>query len=385
MSRNHANKLDKSVRRATWQPGLRLALWGASVVILAILIWLDLAALRQGVPWQPGRLLWLGVLGALLAWTSERLLAGLPSYRWRYRLAFLAGAGLPAALWLIQAALGRSGAATPQATGPAQHMVVLFAILASTALGAFTGCLCATGVNDGLWEDNSPPPEHIQAEVYRRHVASIGVPGRGLLSKRLFDFFLALFGLALAAPVWLLSLFLVWFEEPGPPLFVKNSVGKGGVNFRQFKLRTMVREAEEGTGPILSYAGDDRVLVSGRFLRKTALDELPQLVNILKGEMSFVGPRPQRTVLVCGYLQEMPEYAERHRVPPGLAGLAQVAGDYYLSPRQKLRFDRLYIRYSSLGFDLKLLFLAFLIAFWFRWRKDWDGRLPRSWLRFGSR
>jgi lipopolysaccharide/colanic/teichoic acid biosynthesis glycosyltransferase len=100
--------------------------------------------------------------------------------------------------------------------------------------------------------------------------------------------------------------------------------------------------------------------------------------------MSFVGPRPQRTVLVHGYLKEMPEYAERHRVLPGLSGLAQVAGDYYLTPRQKLRFDRLYIHHNNLGFDLKLLFLAFLITFWFRWRKDWDGRLPRRLLRIGS-
>jgi lipopolysaccharide/colanic/teichoic acid biosynthesis glycosyltransferase len=122
-------------------------------------------------------------------------------------------------------------------------------------------------------------------------------------------------------------------------------------------------------------------LFIGRFLRKTALDELPQLINILRGEMSFVGPRPQRTVLVHNYLQTMPEYAQRHCVLPGLAGLAQVAGDYYITPRQKLRFDRLYIRYRSLSFDLKLLMLAFLLAFWYRWQKDWDGRLPRKLMR----
>jgi len=119
-------------------------------------------------------------------------------------------------------------------------------------------------------------------------------------------------------------------------------------------------------------------------LRKAALDELPQLVNILLGEMSFVGPRPQRTVLVHEYLQRMPEYAERHRIAPGLAGLAQVAGDYFLTPCQKLRFDRLYIRHASLGFDLKLILLAFLIAFWYRWQKDWNGRLPRRLMRWGS-
>jgi len=93
--------------------------------------------------------------------------------------------------------------------------------------------------------------------------------------------------------------------------------------------------------------------------------------------MSFVGPRPQRTVLVSNYLQEIPGYVERHRVLPGIAGLAQVAGSYYLTPRQKLRFDRLYIANMSLIFDLRLLFSACIIAFWYRWQNDWDGRLPR--------
>jgi lipopolysaccharide/colanic/teichoic acid biosynthesis glycosyltransferase len=202
--------------------------------------------------------------------------------------------------------------------------------------------------------------------------------------KRAFDLSLAGLGTILSAPVWILTAFLVWFEDPGPILFIKNSVGKGGVNFRQFKFRTMVAGAEDSTGPVLSTEADERVLTVGRFLRKTALDELPQLLNILFGQMSFVGPRPQRTVLVHEYLEAIPEYAERHRVLPGLAGLAQVAGDYYLTPRQKLRFDRLYIQHASLGFDLKLLFLAFLIAFWYRWRKDWDGKLPRWLLRCGG-
>jgi len=240
----------------------------------------------------------------------------------------------------------------------------------------------STAFNGRLWEDNSPPSEQIQKEVYQRHLEVIGRPGREPFLKRAFDVSLALVGIVLSAPVWLASAFLIWIEDPGPILFVKNSVGKGGVNFHQFKLRTMVRGAETGTGPVLAREEDERVLLVGRVLRKTALDELPQLINILRGEMSFVGPRPQRTVLVHGYLQEMPEYAERHRVLPGLAGLAQVAGDYYLTPRQKLRFDRLYIRHRSLGFDLKLIFMAFAIAFWFRWKKDWKGRLPRRWFKY---
>jgi len=164
-------------------------------------------------------------------------------------------------------------------------------------------------------------------------------------------------------PLWILISLFIWLEYPGPILFIKNSVTRGGRNFQQLKFRTMVPYAEIDSGPILSKDGDLRILGMGKFLRKTALDEIPQLINIIKGDMSYVGPRPQRTVLVKGYLDVMPEYAERHAVLPGLAGLAQVVGDYYLTPRQKLRFDRVYIRNMSLGFDLKIIILAFLIAF----------------------
>jgi lipopolysaccharide/colanic/teichoic acid biosynthesis glycosyltransferase len=179
----------------------------------------------------------------------------------------------------------------------------------------------------------------------------------------------------------MLIAFFIWFEDPGPLLFVKNSVGRGGRNFHQFKFRSMVRDAEKETGPVLSSEDDARVLKIGHVLRKTALDELPQLLNILDGEMSFVGPRPQRTVLVREYLHAMPEYAERHAVAPGISGLAQVVGSYYITPRQKLRLDRLYCHHASLGFDLKLLVIAFLLVFYLRWKKGWNGKVPRQWIR----
>jgi len=246
--------------------------------------------------------------------------------------------------------------------------------------GSFSGAIILTWMQEGMAENNSPPGESIQQQVYQLHQLRIGDGDPINPWKHIFDLTIALLGIILTSPFWLVCIFLIWIENPGPILFIKNSVTRGGRNFRQFKFRTMVPSAEEGTGPVLAKELDERVLHFGSILRKTALDELPQLLNILRGEMSFVGPRPQRTVLVADYLQSMPEYAERHRVLPGLAGLAQVAGDYYLTPRQKLRFDRLYIQYSSLGFDLKLLSLAFLITFWYRWQSGWNGRLPRRYL-----
>lgn len=319
-----------------------------------------------------GRWLGLALLYALLALAAERFLRAFSLPRvWHYRLTLLAPMGLSILDW---------GVSTLAFGAP----LFLSGLLAG-GCGAVLGALLASWWREGLWENNSPPSAEVQLAVAQAHRDAcppelVAPPG-----KRLFDLCLAVAGLVISAPVWSLSALLIWLEDPGPILFVKNSTGRGGVNFHQLKFRTMVRGAEEHTGPILSREGDTRVLVIGRLLRKTALDELPQLVNILRGEMSFVGPRPQRTVLVHAYLQRMPEYCQRHCVRPGLSGLAQVAGDYYLTPRQKLRFDRLYLQRASLGFDLKLLLLAFLITFGYRWKKDWNGRLPRRLLRLGSR
>jgi len=331
-------------------------------------LWLYLQRVSRDGGWLD--LMGLLVLPALLARSFERVIAGLPlRLAWRYRLAFLISAGVIAVQWLILR-ISRT---------PALEMIWL----APAVLGSFFGGLLTTALNETLWENNSPPSERIRQDVHQAHLEVIGLPRPAPLWKRFFDIFTAALGLVLFSPLWLACSFLIWFEDPGPLLFIKNSVGKGGLSFHQFKFRTMERAAERFTGPVMSGEADGRVLVVGRILRKTALDELPQLINILSGEMSFVGPRPQRTVLVRGYLEKMPEYAERHRVLPGLAGLAQVVGDYYLTPRQKLRFDRLYIQHASLAFDLKLILLAFLLAFWYRWQKGWNGRLPRGLVRFG--
>jgi lipopolysaccharide/colanic/teichoic acid biosynthesis glycosyltransferase len=335
----------------------------AAIAVLAV-VWFALQSSRQVPTWQTA--VFLLVLYALLTLALRRALAFTALRRdWQYRAAFLTSVMICVSYFGWRLVF-------------LDH-IANWTDLSAALLGAFFGGLAATALEMSLWEDNSPPSERIRYEVYQRHQQVIGTPQPEPASKRVFDVCFAALGLVASAPAWLVSAFFIWIEDPGPLLFVKNSVGKGGVNFHQLKLRTMVREAENSTGPVPASEEDERVLAIGRLLRKTALDELPQLINILRGEMSFVGPRPQRTVLVRGYLERIPEYAERHAVLPGLAGLAQVAGDYYLTPRQKLRFDRLYIRYRSLGFDLKLIVLAFSIAFWFRWQKDWNGRLPRRW------
>jgi lipopolysaccharide/colanic/teichoic acid biosynthesis glycosyltransferase len=280
----------------------------------------------------------------------------------------------------------RLGFAVSTVTGLARAGTLLsnpgtsIALLLAAVLGSFVGALEATHRDTALWEDNFPPPEALADRVRARHEARLGPLPKPPWAKRAFDLALAAVGGALALPLLFLILLAIWLEDPGPLFFVKNSVGRGGRSFRQWKIRTMVRSAEAETGPVLASESDERVLSTGRWLRKTALDELPQILNILQGSMSFVGPRPQRTVLVDAYLDRLPEYADRHAVAPGIAGLAQVAGHYYLTPRQKLRYDRLYVAHAGLGFDLKLVAIAFATVFWLRWRPGWNGRLPRSWL-----
>lgn len=376
MERDTLHTPDKRTRALGWRALFPIGVYSVSVLALSALAWTLHSAFDSPNTWAAGAGLLL--IHALLAAGLERMLSLTRLERaWRYRSGFLLSAGLAFIHWSLALALNRPDSALPLAS-------VSWGMLPSAAFGAFAGSLVNSGLREGFWENNSPPTAAIEREVYERHRTIIRESLPEPWSKRSFDLLLALAGLGLSSPLWGITVLIVWLEDPGPVLFVKNSVGKGGKNFHQFKFRTMVQGAETHTGPISAPRQDQRVLRIGHFLRKTALDELPQLVNILKGEMSFVGPRPQRTVLVRDYLRALPAYAERHRVLPGLSGLAQVAGDYYLTPHQKLRFDRLYIRHRGLGFDLKLLLLAFAITFWYRWQSGWNGRLPRRLLRLGS-
>ena len=245
-------------------------------------------------------------------------------------------------------------------------------------IGSFFGCFLASIQSTRMWENNEPPAKSIEQEVLEAHKDYLNTAKYLLNIKRCFDMIFASVSIMISMPAWFLIIFLIWWENPGPVLFVKNSVGVNGINYKQLKFRSMITNAEKDTGPISGYEDDGRVLFFGKFLRKTALDELPQLINILIGDMSYVGPRPQRTVLVHQYLQTIPEYAARHQVRPGLAGLAQVADSYHISPQEKLAWDLIYIENANLWFDLKIIFSAFLLVFVLRWLPNND---PTSTIR----
>ncbi len=173
--------------------------------------------------------------------------------------------------------------------------------------------------------------------------------------KRAGDFILALLLFILCFPLFLMSALAVWIASGRPILFKQERIGKNRIPFTIYKFRTMIEGAEDDTGPILSKEKDNRITRIGYFLRKYRLDELPQLINILKGEMSFVGPRPERAYFIEQFLDRVPGYGERFKATPGLTGLAQVNGGYATTPENKLKYDLAYIYNQSLWLDIRIL------------------------------
>ncbi len=193
------------------------------------------------------------------------------------------------------------------------------------------------------------------------NLGDIPMAGWRALAKRLIDIGGSLCGLLLASPLMLLTALLVKWESPGPVFYVQTRVGLDGRIFRIIKFRTMVRDAEKQTGPVWSPSQDGRVTPLGRLLRKLSLDELPQLFNVLRGDMSLVGPRPERPELVERFKQSLPRYLLRHRVKAGMTGWAQVHGLRGNTPLDKrIEFDIYYIQNWTLMLDLEILFRTFL-------------------------
>jgi sugar transferase (PEP-CTERM system associated) len=177
-------------------------------------------------------------------------------------------------------------------------------------------------------------------------------------AKRVFDLAGALIGIVVAAPIMLLTAIAIRLDSPGPAVYCQERVGENGRLFTLCKFRSMRTDAEQGGTPIWAKSRDSRVTRVGRFIRLTRLDELPQFWNVLRGEMSFVGPRPERPFFVSQLTEAIPFYNARHAVKPGVTGWAQVRYRYGASVEdalEKLRYDLYYIKHLSLVFDLTIL------------------------------
>ncbi|PWM77776.1 MAG: sugar transferase [Phascolarctobacterium sp.] len=173
--------------------------------------------------------------------------------------------------------------------------------------------------------------------------------------KRTLDIIVALAALIILLPVMLITAIIVKLDSPGPVIYSQVRVGRFGKEFKVHKFRSMRQDAEAETGPVLAGENDPRITKFGRFMRATRLDELPQLINVLKGEMSIVGPRPERPFFVEQFIKEKPEYAYRHNVKPGITGLAQIAGKYNTTAYDKLVYDLIYIQNVSVINDLTIM------------------------------
>lgn len=181
--------------------------------------------------------------------------------------------------------------------------------------------------------------------------------------KRSIDILASGLGLILASPFMLVVAVAIKLEDRGPIFFKQQRVTKGNKPFYVLKFRSMIVDAEKDGVARLATKGDNRITKVGKIIRMTRLDELPQLINILKGEMSLVGPRPERPEIMADYMKDWPEVEYRTKVKAGLTGLAQVKGKYNTTPQDKLLFDLLYIERYSLWLDIKLILMTIKIVF----------------------
>ena len=185
-----------------------------------------------------------------------------------------------------------------------------------------------------------------------------------IIMKRIVDVVGSLMGIVITSPIMLLSALLIKLTSPGPVIFKQERVGLHNKPFHMYKLRTMERQAPGEEKKAWTVRNDPRVTPVGKFLRRTSLDELPQLFNILRGDMSLVGPRPERPLFVDKFKEEIPRYMVKHQVRPGLTGWAQVNGlRGNTSIRKRIEYDIYYIENWTMWFDMKIIFMTLFTGF----------------------
>jgi exopolysaccharide biosynthesis polyprenyl glycosylphosphotransferase len=184
--------------------------------------------------------------------------------------------------------------------------------------------------------------------------------------KRIMDVVVSATILVLGLPFWLIVAAAIKLSSPGAAVYSQVRVGQNGKNFTMLKFRSMYQDAEKHSGPAWATEKDPRITPMGRFIRKTRLDEIPQFVNVLKGEMSLVGPRPERPFFVEQLKLEIPWYVRRIKMKPGVTGWAQVKHKYDSSiedVKQKVMYDLYYFENMSIMLDIKIILRTFLVVF----------------------
>ncbi|AZU60475.1 sugar transferase [Neobacillus mesonae] len=181
-----------------------------------------------------------------------------------------------------------------------------------------------------------------------------------LYVKRAYDLLLAAVGIIITLPIVVLFAILIVMETPGSPFYIQERMGKNGKCFKLIKLRSMRMDAEK-EGAKWAEKNDPRITNVGAFIRKTRIDELPQLLSVLKGDMSIIGPRPERPMFTEKFNKEIKGFKNRLLVKPGITGLAQVNGGYEMTPREKLQYDLEYIQNLTFSLELKIIIKTFKV------------------------
>ena len=200
---------------------------------------------------------------------------------------------------------------------------------------------------------------------------------KALFLKRPFDISLSFLGIVLSFPLWIVFALMIWLEDRGPVFYRQERIGKNGKLFIALKFRSMIKDAEREQGPVQAKENDKRITKVGKFLRATAMDELPQLTNIFRGDMSFVGPRPLAVEEIvtdengeATNYQNVPGFWDRLAARPGLTSSATIFIPKDTPPEQKFQHDLSYVQNQSFSLDLRLIALSYWISF----RGKWESR-----------
>ena len=180
------------------------------------------------------------------------------------------------------------------------------------------------------------------------------------IEKRIFDVIISIIVIIITSPIMILNAIAIKIDSKGPVIYKQKRITKDGKEFTMYKFRTMIDNAEKETGPILAKKKDERITKVGKILRRTRLDELTQFFNVIKGNMSIVGPRPERKELIEKIIKELPEYRIREQVKAGITCIAHIEGDYYTEPKVRLEYDKMYMKDWSIKKDIKIIFKTIL-------------------------
>ena len=237
---------------------------------------------------------------------------------------------------------------------------------------------------DGVWRSGSAPvlgtggrrfdPAHPDHSTSAPELLSVTGSKVNDWWKRPFDLIvLTAVHVALAplwAVLWTVIPLAIWLHDRGPVFYTQERLGKNGRTFRVYKFRSMIPDAERHTGAVWASDDDPRITPVGALLRSRALDELPQVINMWKGDISLVGPRAERPELTEEFEALYPGFRQRLKTRPGMTGLAQIYGRYSTSPRNKLRYDMIYISRMSPLLDVRLLVASVVLTLRARWQDD---------------